>query len=962
MSALHAGPSTWEHYEYGKLVQSPEGPIVPGYEHGCTGRSRAFSMELEAYCHPSKIGLGERDASRWAQCKWSDVGGVVSGVAIVNGKPIVVAVRQRERSESGEGLEGRLYTEAHYATIAAQNYGPHSLERLARELYAIPRQVVDTELPPLVIAEQHAEHFGPSWFDQASVFLRAVMSGVSVSVQDWNLRPEQFLQLLSVCLAAVPVTLQWRLPLGAGLMTIESATAIAHGMVAIGGLRIIGGEPKNPGDFDFALGDAYLRWLTPLIKTCQSPTELSEVVARELPRFATFDAIDVDKSWIEAAKRIASTLSEKEFLEQSLRAVEAGESVATPVPFAEYRQEYLEGVYERLHHRAHALNHLAEAAELGWNAEWQRFVDSAPDSRNRDHRLALSMLLGALPVTRPELLVFVRHIELPAGSQTRAVTRLEDAFIASDSGHLAQWLPLFNKSTEQYAGWFGQWRTTIIPRAVWAAIREALSGTGGKSPLLNAIADTPLGATGVQLLRGDVVSMAELTTLIAAAEPGDVQAIDGLVDRLLNVNVTSAFVLAQLAADNKLQPKLARSLLAARRDAVDAAYAETVGAALLKELQQRNVPSGQLMLRALLTQHKVIKGSAKNAAFRTELARSIGDPYATVLLDSQPVGATGASEEDAAAIAANMQFDAGTIDNLIGQWNAFGTDAETRAARIVQYWLTETATVSLERYPATAAVWQLSGKNTARPFKLTVQERTLVAKVVAALRLPRETMWEAATDEPLMDIVANSASTGNAPLLTAAQLAALLKATLMDERIRNTWGTRIRSRQWDRSPGWRLITGQTGQMAEVEISALRTMKGGELVKLLVSGIDIPSSLVKEVMPKDVDLLLGVSVPFRNTEEHIRGLARLLELSAREDRDSVTKAIGVIALQIAAREKMKKADVVKAVAEESGLMMRVMPMLRRKPDGPVELLRAVAKALRTNAGPYVERNWGAGKGK
>src|SRR5262245_31728775 len=106
-------PRDWAQFVFGKLVERERGTTLPRYEHGRTGKSVGFPVALEGVCHPSQIGLG--CDVRWEEYPWSAEGG---GIVVVpyraDGQWFVVAGRIRGRSEAGEGVPGRYYTQAHY--------------------------------------------------------------------------------------------------------------------------------------------------------------------------------------------------------------------------------------------------------------------------------------------------------------------------------------------------------------------------------------------------------------------------------------------------------------------------------------------------------------------------------------------------------------------------------------------------------------------------------------------------------------------------------------------------------------------------------------------------------------------------------------------------------------------------------------------------------------------------------
>ena len=123
--------TTWKQYVFGKLITSPQGPIVRGRDHECTGQSKGIPDTIQLAMRPSVVGPGTSDLTNWFEYTWNEEGGGIAIQPIFDNQSVwVVAGRVRGRSEQGEGSGGRYYTQTHYLTQKACDYETHSVVHL----------------------------------------------------------------------------------------------------------------------------------------------------------------------------------------------------------------------------------------------------------------------------------------------------------------------------------------------------------------------------------------------------------------------------------------------------------------------------------------------------------------------------------------------------------------------------------------------------------------------------------------------------------------------------------------------------------------------------------------------------------------------------------------------------------------------------------------------------------------
>ncbi|MBN1572428.1 MAG: WG repeat-containing protein [Deltaproteobacteria bacterium] len=310
---------SWHQYVFGKLVKYPDGPIL-GPDHDCIGKSEGFPEELERYCRYDRVGLGSGDVFEWHEYPWLNRGGgIVCRPHIIDDKAYVIVGRMQMRSEDGGPAKPpfRLYHHRHYIITDAK-----------RVLY--PPVVMSTDIPwmepmvekemalkPVTTSYKHLDKRLPDeWIEEISEPLKIVMSGQSLSVQDWAMEVDNFLSTVNLVLCALPLTLVWRIPFGAGLTNMDGSVAIGMGMWALKGARIIKGERKDTEEHDFSDGEYYYGWIEENCSGCSTYRELVDTVAEKLPKFESYDSIPIGLSWKEVSKQISGVVSKLERIKE----------------------------------------------------------------------------------------------------------------------------------------------------------------------------------------------------------------------------------------------------------------------------------------------------------------------------------------------------------------------------------------------------------------------------------------------------------------------------------------------------------------------------------------------------------------------------------------------------------------------------------------------------------------------
>src|SRR5262249_7437063 len=136
----------------------------------------------------------------------------------------------------------RYYTETRHAVAPVVTTDFGDLFALTAALRAVPLREKTTALAPFTTVGPDVP-LRPDWFTSVRPFLEAVVSGQRVAVIDPALPPEQFFERALTCLACLPGTLRWRMPIGCGLYDVPSEDsdkmrfALVHGAKGSGRLR-----------------------------------------------------------------------------------------------------------------------------------------------------------------------------------------------------------------------------------------------------------------------------------------------------------------------------------------------------------------------------------------------------------------------------------------------------------------------------------------------------------------------------------------------------------------------------------------------------------------------------------------------------------------------------------------------------------------------------------------------------
>src|SRR5262249_54015825 len=158
---------------------------------------------------------GITDRERWSEYPWLRAGGLLLRPVRdpESGRWYYAAGRIAPRLENPDG--GRFYVETRHAVAAVDQVRFRDLFALSAALRAEPLTAADWGMPPLAVERAAPLPLERGWFAQVRPLLEAVASGERAA-GDARLDPDRFFELALKCLACLPGTVRWRVPVAAG--------------------------------------------------------------------------------------------------------------------------------------------------------------------------------------------------------------------------------------------------------------------------------------------------------------------------------------------------------------------------------------------------------------------------------------------------------------------------------------------------------------------------------------------------------------------------------------------------------------------------------------------------------------------------------------------------------------------------------------------------------------------------
>lgn len=819
----------WQQLNYGKLVSAPEASILPGQEHGHKGRSADFPAGLSALCVPGQIGLGTDDLFRWDQFPWNEQGGFVHQPVFVDNTPYVVAARIRGRPEAGEGQEGRRYIQANYAVLPAADWSPAQLQPLVGALRAEPLVSGQPSPSPLQVTGRDME-LPSDWLERIRLPLTALMSGVPLSVQDKTQAIEAFVEILALCLAAVPAALAWRVPCGAGVGVMLGELALAHGQIAKGGLRMLGKQSPNELEFDLTRGEFYHDWLA---EQCEDVTTLIELIGRVAERHPSFAlALDAPaRSWTELAREISGTMIEEKRLwaiERWMRDGLGERPAASALSFEYLGERPLELVLA--YRQGAGMELLPEFAGHEWLPHWKTLTNADPTLR------PLAILLGSLPLESRDDLRGIGAEVVPDALRPLADQTLDALVDSATPAQLAR-LVAEIAGPGLLKAWYERQRDVLAWRAL-AALRD------GDAVLWDGLTRRNDGQIGAlerlaAVLADQCQSLDELRALLAGHR-------DGAHDLRALLHARYPTTLARLLIDDLTTPTSATNAVAEVTRLLDTLGTWSGDGLVLKLDAMLPNPAELVCLPRTMTA-ALAHGAVLPIKWRRALAPLVGQPAAALLLDWDSEVAPGPQESLAIALCDWRVGRAPELVDHLWHWLAVTVPKFTdrpEGLELLGRWLADASIPLPADRVSIAFVAGMLRAGAAAPPRLLPDEAELVLIRAVLGTAPTlhivELVEQIDSPEQWLSVLALLPRI-QAPVLTLEQFIQLQRMRLEQPEWWRRYSDNFKRVGWDRHPVWRLLFDTHQKPKDNETHYLDALPGDLVLRLKLIGQPVTKS-------------------------------------------------------------------------------------------------------------------------
>lgn len=488
--------SHWWQVSYGKITPcGKDDAVVTGSEHRCTGRSAELPADIARQCFPHKVGIGTSDQFKWKDHPWKRGGLILRPV--FHGQWHLLAGRIRGRSEEGENIPGRLYTQARYL-IAPISSIESFIELSFSELIADTEVKIDVDLPRVEVGTDAtaSQPLEETWLHTTSPILEALLCGESFSLQDRDIEPDEFLHTAMTCLACLPADVRWRIPVGCGMFMIEGV-GIGHGLRAVGGVRKVNGEIRGNEALD---SDArrkaqdYIDWLDTITQNESQLTrvQLAQIVDQQFQSmnrvsFESRESIEARESqsakgkqdaaslhstyWVESVTLMLGHMIDHARLGKFKKVLESSDQTQRfeVESLVACRELLIQEITKHLgQENANGIPYLLKVQS--WKTAWVKASEVC------QHSAAIAVLLGYVEFDVSKINAAL-DTHLPKQWNDNIVSLLRGALERESTSdkRLAKWLALVSATDKQSkTAWVGAFRESLLYELHWTKLRLLL--------------------------------------------------------------------------------------------------------------------------------------------------------------------------------------------------------------------------------------------------------------------------------------------------------------------------------------------------------------------------------------------------------------------------------------------------------------------------------------------------------
>lgn len=280
---------------FGKLLKEGAvgGPVRRFPDHGITGYTDGTPEELRNIA-PTKGSndwsvFGSDEQFDWKRdYPWLDERGPVAKInKVVKGESYIGIGRIIGRSEEGRhDKSGRFYTEGRFIFIPAKEWSVAAIPQLANALDPEPPNdfALGTMEPKKMSTRILDKKLNKNWFnDEVKDLLIRVVTGKTLSIQDHELSPKDFLETFYYASLCLPENVARQISFGTALPEMRGGLRVGHTARAMGGtdLRKVAGNWKGEDYLQtelVALVEGYVEAIKAGIEQCETPRDVMKMV------------------------------------------------------------------------------------------------------------------------------------------------------------------------------------------------------------------------------------------------------------------------------------------------------------------------------------------------------------------------------------------------------------------------------------------------------------------------------------------------------------------------------------------------------------------------------------------------------------------------------------------------------------------------------------------------------------
>ena len=412
-------------------------------------------------------------------------------------RAIVVASCCKCRNRDPSDPTSRLYAQTHLAIQDVSLFKPNILASVRDALSPEPTQTIDLDMASMRLPDRPGSKLAVGWFSGVELWLQLITNGASVSVQDKSCGITDFLEHVSVCLACLPKTLRWRVPVGLGLEYVNKKPDDIYGFglghSAWGSVKKLGDTWKGLEDVDLTTGEFYCDYIRDHVANCEYTGEVVEAIDRLFPSLDSWDAISPDRDWRDAIGQITTEIKQVTATRNFIQGGDQSYVAGSKSGFRLFARDVIRNSAGSLFNANACLSRLLDefSAEY-WPEQFKKFSTTLSQQE-----VLLAYVTNNLQPSTDAASIIIDHVESGALSDHICVRMSHAAEVAGDHEF---WRTLVD-ARRKWPAWIRQWQDENANAVFWKVVELWCDGNASMELLqdscpkcLEAVLDVCSGA------------------------------------------------------------------------------------------------------------------------------------------------------------------------------------------------------------------------------------------------------------------------------------------------------------------------------------------------------------------------------------------------------------------------------------------------------------------------------------